>query len=98
MLNLTAYVWGVDAPKEMAAGGNDTTTATTANRNTSTAILPPQADDAKAIASVGARAALLGHTFHRHGNLFVIGRWGYSREFDSLVEAAQWLDQMGGAK
>ena len=93
MLNLTAHVWGHDAPKEKPHGAQHTEGPT----NTSTVILPPDTDNAMAIASVGARAALLGHTFHRHGNLFVIGRWGYSREFDSLVEAAQWLDQIGGA-
>ena len=94
MLNLTAYVWGVNAPKEKApVAFNNEGPAT----NINTAILPPQADDAKAIASVGARAALLGHTLQRHGDVFLIGRWGHTREFVSLVEAAQWLDRIGGA-
>ena len=96
MFNLTAYVWGGAAPKEKPhPHGADQHTEGPANNNT--AILPLHADEAKATASVGARAALLGHTFHPHGNLFVIGRWGYSREFDSLAEAAQWLDKIGGA-
>ena len=64
--------------------------------NINSVILPPHADDAKAFSSVAARADLLGHTFQRHGNIFLIGRWGHTREFGSLAEAAQWLDQIGG--
>ena len=64
--------------------------------NINTTILPPHADDVKAFSSVQASAALLGYTFQRHGGVFLIGRWGYTREFDSLAEAAQWLDEIGG--
>ena len=48
--------------------------------------------------SLAARAALLGHTLQRHSGGFLIGRWGQTREFDSLADAAQWLDRIGGAK
>ena len=93
MLNLTAHVWGHDAPKEKPHGADQHTEGPA---NNSTVILPPHADStSKSFATVAARAALLGHTFQRHGNIFLIGRWGHTREFDSLAEAAQWLDKIG---
>ena len=95
MINVTAYVWGGAAPEKMPHGADQHTEGPA---NNSIPILTPHADDAKAFASVGARAALLGHTLQRCGGGFLIGRWGQTREFDSLADAAQWLDRIGGAK
>ena len=94
MLNLIAYVWGVDAPKEKPHGAQHTE----GPANNSTAILPATDSTSKSFATLAARAALLGHTFQRHGNIFLIGRWGHTREFDSLAKAAQWLDQIGSKR
>lgn len=64
------------------------------------AIAPHRVPD-KEIATLAARCALLGYTFHNiEGDLqpqvFIVSRSAETREFDGLDEVHAWLDQLGG--
>lgn len=64
-----------------------------------TGIVSPQASDAKRIATVRAKAALIGCTLHMlDGSAFLLSRWGMSREFSTLAEVEALLRRMGGRR
>jgi len=94
MFTLTAYVGGHDAPKEkpltaINSGGSET--------NFSTVILPPVDTASKHYENLRAIAAMRGHCLNRHGNVFLISRWGHCKQFDSLAEVEAFLIQIGGS-
>lgn len=99
-MRCTAYIWG-SAPKEMAAGGNDTATATTANTNSSTVILPATDTTGKRRAILTARLALMGHvltpsnTAHGVGTCYVT-RWRVEKVLPDLDAVQAFLNQIGG--
>ena len=92
MLNLTAHVWGHDAPKEKPHGAQHTE----GPENNSTAILPVTHNADKQFKTLQAQAALAGHRLQRHGNVFLISRWGHAKQLDSLDAVAAWIDRVGG--
>ena len=93
MLNLTAHVWGHDAPKEQPHGAQHTE----GPANSSTTILPAIDSANKRFKTLQAQAALAGHRLQRHGNLFLVSRWGHAKQLDSLAAVAAWIDRVGGA-
>lgn len=61
----------------------------------------PTADDAKAFATLQARAALAGVVLHRTTRddgrpAYIVTRWALTRELGSLDEVGQWLDRVAG--
>ena len=92
MLNLTAHVWGHDAPKEKPHGAQHTE----GPENNTTAILPVTHNADKQFKTLQAQAALAGHRLQRHGNVFLISRWGHAKQLDSLAAVAAWIDRVGG--
>ena len=93
MLNLTAYVEDHVAPKEKPHGAQQHTEGPA---NNSTVILPVTHNGDKQFKTLQAQAALAGHRLQRHGNVFLISRWGHAKQLDSLDAVAAWIDRVGG--
>ena len=93
MLTLTAHVWG-QAPIESGPGASNTEGR---REQAIAATLPADADDGKAFATMQAKAAIAGHLLQRHGTIYLISRWGYMRDFDSLSAVGRWLERVGGS-
>ena len=74
---------------------NATHATTVAGTGTPTPALP--VENFKRFANIAAALALKGYALHRlpDGSL-LIARGGYSRTFDTLTQAAQFLTQIGG--
>ena len=54
-------------------------------------------DSASVFANIAAALALKGYELHRlPDGCLLIERWSYSRSFDTLTQAAQFLTQIGG--
>ena len=98
MLNLTAHVWGHDAPKEKPHGAQ----YTEGPANNSTAILPPADGTTKQFKTLAARFALAGHVLVEsnpaHGPVsYYATRWGMAKMLPDLDAAEAFLIQIGGA-
>jgi hypothetical protein len=88
---------GADAPIKKAAGGDETTTATT---HLATERIAQQA---KRFATLQAEFALKGHALHQSGPgdgpgpvTFLAERWGMVRHLPTLDDAAMFLIQVSG--
>jgi predicted nucleotidyltransferase len=84
-------------PKEMAAGGFHTTTATTTNDTN----FPTTTCSDKAFSTLRAAFALRGHTLHRTDPAdgpvtYWAERWGLVRYLPTIDTARQFLEQIGG--
>lgn len=93
MINLTAYSKGVPAIEKAPVAFNNGGPAT----NINSAILPPADTTDKAYKTFQAQAALAGHRLQKHGNVFLVSRWGHAKQLDSLAAVAGWIDRIGGA-
>jgi len=94
MFKLTAYVGGYSAPKEKPHGAQNAGEPVT---NINAVILPPVDTIGKHYENLRAIAAMRGHCLNRHGNVFLISRWGHCKQVDSLAEVEAFLIQIGGA-
>ena len=84
-------------PKEKAAGGFHTTTATVINKLNS----PTAKGDDKAFSTLRTALALLGHTLHRTGPAdgavtYWAERWGLARYLPTIDTVRRFLVQIGG--
>ena len=94
MLTLTAHVWG-RAPIENGPGATNTEGR---REQAIAATLRAGADDSKDFDTMRAKAAIAGHTLQRHGAIYLISRWGYVRDFDSLSAVGRWLERVGASQ
>lgn len=92
-MNLTAYSKGNTAPKEKPHGAQQHTEGPA---NNSTAILPVVDSADKQFKTLQAQAASAGHRLQRHGNVFLISKWGHAKELNSLAAVADWVNRVGG--
>ena len=84
-------------PKEKAAGGLHTTTATAINDLN----FPTAERNDKAFSTLRAEFALNGHALHRtrlvdRPTTYWVERWGLVRYLLSIDKARQFLEQIGG--
>ena len=99
MLNLTAHVWGHDAPKKNPYGAQ----RTEGPPNNSIAMLPPADSTTKQFKTLAARFALAGHVLVEsnpaHGPVsYYATRWGMAKMLPDLDAAEAFLIQIGGAQ
>ena len=84
-------------PKIKAAGGYDTTTATTIT----TLAIETVAQQSKRLSTLTARCAFAGVTLYPiendHGKtVYIVSRWALTRELPDLDAVERWLDKMTG--